>query len=121
MSTRPGILAAASTRQSRPRSCVSFSRWIRRRDWWSHTAGSITRAGNKNAALPIMAAALLTEHPVTLRNVPRIRDTEILAELIGSVGAAIEWRDHNTLAIQAKSLRAADLDPALCARIRASI
>jgi UDP-N-acetylglucosamine 1-carboxyvinyltransferase len=84
-------------------------------------SGTITPAGNKNAALPIMAAALLTEHPVTLRNVPRIRDTEILAELIGSVGAAIEWRDHNTLAIQAKSLRAADLDPALCARIRASI
>ena len=44
-------------------------------------SGTITPAGNKNAALPIIAAALLTEHPVTLTNVPRIRDTETLVEL----------------------------------------
>ena len=83
--------------------------------------GTIEPAGNKNAALPIIAAALLTEHPVTLENVPRIRDTETLVELIRSVGASAEWRQRNTLAIHAKSIRAADLDPALCARIRASI
>ena len=41
-------------------------------------SGSIEPAGNKNSALPIIAAALLTEHPVTLENVPRIRDTETL-------------------------------------------
>ena len=84
-------------------------------------SGTITPAGNKNAALPIIAAALLTEHPVTLHNVPRIRDTETLVELIRSVGASAEWRARNTLAIHAKSIRAADLDPVLCARIRASI
>jgi len=84
-------------------------------------SGTIEPAGNKNAALPIMAAALLSEHPVTLRNVPRIRDTETLAELIRTVGAAVEWQDRNTLAIHAKSIRTADLDPRLCARIRASI
>jgi len=84
-------------------------------------SGTIEPAGNKNAALPIMAAALLSEHPVTLRNVPRIRDTETLAELIRSVGASVEWQDRNTLAIHAKSIRSADLDPRLCARIRASI
>src|ERR1700732_3933765 len=84
-------------------------------------SGTITPAGNKNAALPIIAAALLTEHPVTLQNVPRIRDTETLVELIRSVGASAEWRERNTLAIHAKSIRAADLDPVLCARIRASI
>ena len=50
-------------------------------------AGTIEPAGNKNAALPIIAAALLTEHEVTLENVPRIRDTETLVELIRSVGA----------------------------------
>jgi UDP-N-acetylglucosamine 1-carboxyvinyltransferase len=83
--------------------------------------GTIEPSGNKNAALPIIAAALLTEHPVTLENVPRIRDTETLAELIQSVGAAAEWRGRNTLAIHAKNVRAADLDPELCARIRASI
>ena len=84
-------------------------------------AGTIAPAGNKNAALPIIAAALLTEHPVTLENVPRIRDTETLVELVRSVGASAEWRERNTLLIHAKSIRAADLDPALCARIRASI
>jgi UDP-N-acetylglucosamine 1-carboxyvinyltransferase len=83
--------------------------------------GTIEPSGNKNAALPIIAAALLTEHPVTLNNVPRIRDTETLVDLIRSVGAKAEWRGTNTLAIHAKSIRAADLDPELCARIRASI
>ena len=83
--------------------------------------GTIEPAGNKNAALPIIAAALLTEHPVTLENVPRIRDTETLVELIRSVGASAEWQGRNTLAIHAREIRAADLDPELCARIRASI
>jgi UDP-N-acetylglucosamine 1-carboxyvinyltransferase len=83
--------------------------------------GTIEPSGNKNAALPIIAAALLTEHPVTLENVPRIRDTETLVELIRSVGATAEWRQRNTLDIHAKSIRSADLDPVLCARIRASI
>ncbi len=84
-------------------------------------SGSIRPSGNKNAALPIVAAALLSEHPVTLENVPRIRDIETLVELIASVGASVEWTERNTLTIHAKSLRARDLDPALCARIRASI
>ena len=83
--------------------------------------GAIEPSGNKNAALPIIAAALLTEHPVTLDNVPRIRDTETLVELIRSVGASAEWRGRNRLAIHAKEIRAADLDPDLCIRIRASI
>ncbi len=84
-------------------------------------AGTIEPSGNKNAALPIIAAALLTEHPVKLDNVPRIRDTETLVELVRSVGASAEWQGPNTLAIHASTIRAADLDPELCARIRASI
>ena len=84
-------------------------------------SGAIEPSGNKNSALPIIAAALLTEHPVTLDNVPRIRDTETLVELIRSVGATAEWRGRNRLAIHAKDIRAADLDRDLCARIRASI
>ncbi len=59
-------------------------------------AGTIEPSGNKNAALPIIAAALLTEHPVTLENVPRIRDTETLVELIRSVGASAEWTRRAT-------------------------
>ena len=84
-------------------------------------SGSIEPAGNKNAALPIIAAALLTEHPVVLRNVPRIRDTEILVELLRSVGAAADWRGANELEICARELSSDELDPELCARIRASI
>jgi UDP-N-acetylglucosamine 1-carboxyvinyltransferase len=84
-------------------------------------SGKIRPAGNKNAALPIVAATLLTEHPVTLTNVPRIRDVETLVELVRSVGASAEWTERNTLAIHAKAVRAAALDPVLCRKIRASI
>jgi len=84
-------------------------------------SGMITPSGNKNAALPIVAAALLTDHEVRLSNVPRIRDVEALVELIRSVGAEAEWTGRNELRIHARTLRPADLDPDLCARIRASI
>jgi UDP-N-acetylglucosamine 1-carboxyvinyltransferase len=84
-------------------------------------SGSIEPGGNKNAALPIIAAALLTDKTVTLTNVPRIRDTEVLVDLCRSVGAVAEWTDQNKLVITAKDVRAVDLDPELCARIRASI
>src|SRR5215218_2980707 len=83
--------------------------------------GTIEPGGNKNAALPIIAAALLTEHPVMLENVPRIRDTETLVDLIKSIGVEATWLDGNRLAIHAREVRAVDLDPVLCARIRASI
>ncbi len=84
-------------------------------------SGSLEPAGNKNAALPIIAAALLTDKPVRLTNVPRIRDTETLVELVRSVGAEATWTERNTLDIHAKQVRAVDLDPILCANIRASI
>ena len=84
-------------------------------------SGSIEPAGNKNAALPIIAAALLTRDRVTLHNVPRILDTETLVELVRSVGASANWTDTNTLEIEAKNLSAKELDPVLCANIRASI
>jgi UDP-N-acetylglucosamine 1-carboxyvinyltransferase len=84
-------------------------------------SGTIAPGGNKNAALPIIAAALLTDKPIRLENVPRIRDTETLVELIQSVGASVTWSAQNTLDIHAKDIKASDLDPVLCARIRASI
>ena len=84
-------------------------------------SGSIEPAGNKNAALPIIAAALLTQDRVTLENVPRILDTETLVELVRTAGASATWTGNNTLEIEAKELRAGELDPVLCAKIRASI
>ena len=84
-------------------------------------SGSIRPSGNKNAALPIIAAALLVDEPVTLENVPRIRDVETLVELIRSAGVQADWKARNTLVINAKSVRSAELDPQLCAKIRASI
>ena len=74
-------------------------------------SGSIRPAGNKNAALPIVAATLLTEQPVQLHNVPRIRDIETLVELVRTTGAECEWNGPNSLRVHAKSVQAADLDP----------
>jgi UDP-N-acetylglucosamine 1-carboxyvinyltransferase len=84
-------------------------------------SGTIRPAGNKNAALPIVAAALLTEDEVTLENVPHIRDIETLVLLLRSVGASAEWTGPNTLRIRARDIHPATLDPDLCEKIRASI
>jgi len=84
-------------------------------------AGSIRPTGNKNAALPIVCAALLTDQPVTLENVPRIRDIESLLSLVRAAGASADWTAANTLVIHAKTVRGDTLPPDLCARIRASI
>jgi UDP-N-acetylglucosamine 1-carboxyvinyltransferase len=86
-----------------------------------HLSGTIHPSGNKNAALPIIAAALLTEHPVVLENVPRIRDVETLVELVKTLGVDVKWAERNTLHIHARNLEQAHLDPNLCRRIRASI
>jgi UDP-N-acetylglucosamine 1-carboxyvinyltransferase len=84
-------------------------------------SGSIRPAGNKNAALPIVCAALLSDAPVVLRNVPRIRDLETLVELVASLGVPIEWTALNELRLHAREVRPARLDPVLSSRIRASI
>lgn len=84
-------------------------------------SGTIRPSGNKNAALPIVAAALISESTVYLDNVPHIRDIETLIELLQSVGASVEWTGQNSLKIEAKELVASDLDADLCAKIRASI
>lgn len=84
-------------------------------------AGTIRPSGNKNAALPIVAAALLTDEPVVLENVPRIRDLETLVELVRTLGVSVEWKERNTLHIHAATVRANELDRRLSARIRGSI
>jgi UDP-N-acetylglucosamine 1-carboxyvinyltransferase len=83
--------------------------------------GEIIPSGNKNAALPLVAACLLSEEPVTLRNVPQIRDVLDMRRLIESLGATVKDVDHNTWQITSKNISASSLDPDLCRRIRASI
>jgi len=82
--------------------------------------GRVSAAGNKNGALPILAATLLAAEPVTLANVPRIRDVETMVELLADVGADVEWVGANEIRINASNAHKTELDPELCSRIRAS-
>lgn len=83
--------------------------------------GEITPSGNKNAALPLLAACLLTDQPVTLHNVPQIRDVLNMRALLESLGVQFETLGEGSWRIQAQDVRPADLDPELCRHIRASI
>src|SRR5918993_3007837 len=83
-------------------------------------SGTIVPAGNKNAALPILAACLLTDEQVVLHNVPRIRDTEALMVLLEDLGVAVERREANTVALKSDKVTRTDVDPALAEHIRAS-
>ncbi len=83
--------------------------------------GTIIPAGNKNAALPILAATLLAEGPCRVDNVPRISDVETLLELLRHLGARATWIGPHRVEVDAAGVQPGALDPALCARIRASI
>jgi UDP-N-acetylglucosamine 1-carboxyvinyltransferase len=83
--------------------------------------GPVRVAGNKNAALPIIAAALLTEEPVVLRNVPAIRDVETMLALVADLGVEVEILEPGVVRIVAEDVRKTELDAELCTRIRASI
>ena len=82
--------------------------------------GHIRASGNKNGALPILAACLLTDETVTLSNVPRIRDVEAMIELIAATGASAEWTGTNEVRIQGAGVSSPDVDAELARRIRAS-
>jgi UDP-N-acetylglucosamine 1-carboxyvinyltransferase len=82
--------------------------------------GRIRASGNKNGALPILAACLLADEPVTLANVPRIRDVETMLELIAALGAATEWTGRNEVRVDARGLASHELDAQLSEQIRAS-
>jgi UDP-N-acetylglucosamine 1-carboxyvinyltransferase len=83
--------------------------------------GTIRPAGNKNAALPILAATLLADGPCRIDNVPRIRDVETLLALLQHVGATVQWEGPNTVVIDTSRAEPRPLDPTLCKEIRASI
>ena len=78
-------------------------------------------AGNKNAALPILAASLLANEPVELENVPRIVDVDTMLALIRGTGADADWVGPNDVRVDASSVTTTELDEELCNQIRASI
>jgi UDP-N-acetylglucosamine 1-carboxyvinyltransferase len=83
--------------------------------------GEVVPSGNKNAALPLLAACLLTDQPVILHNLPDIKDVETMRMLLESLGVEIKLINNHTWRIHAAQVRPADLDPDLCRKIRASI
>ena len=84
-------------------------------------AGTVLPSGNKNAALPILAACLLTDEEVVLENVPDILDVHALLALLDDVGVSVREEGPNALALRAERVRTTSLDEDLCRRIRASV
>ncbi len=82
--------------------------------------GEVTPSGNKNAALPLLAACLMTEAPVILHNVPEISDVQVMRALLESLGLEMTRVEGHTWRLQAKEIRLAEMDPDLCRKIRAS-
>src|SRR5438045_3333076 len=83
--------------------------------------GSIRPGGNKNAALPILAACLLTDDPIVLRNLPDIQDVRVMLQILEGIGASIEKIEANVIRIQVKGEVRPDPDTKLSKQIRASI
>jgi UDP-N-acetylglucosamine 1-carboxyvinyltransferase len=83
--------------------------------------GRIRPAGNKNAALPCLAATMLASDPVTLQNIPRIRDVETFLEILASLGADVRWGGPNEVTVDAREVRRASIDEGLARQIRASV
>lgn len=83
--------------------------------------GEVTPSGNKNAALPLLTACLLSDEPVTLRNIPDIGDVRVMRELLESLGVGFEDLDTHTWRINVDAPHQAELNPDLCRQIRASI
>lgn len=84
-------------------------------------SGRVRPGGSKNEALPVLAATLLTDEPMILHNVPRIRDVEVMVEIIADLGAETEWLGENSLRIHAHNVTKTALDRELCRKVRASI
>ena len=83
-------------------------------------SGTVVPAGNKNGALPALAASLLTEQEVVVRNVPRIGDVDTMLALLERLGVRVEWRDEHVVALKADNVSGTEVDRVLSERIRAS-
>jgi UDP-N-acetylglucosamine 1-carboxyvinyltransferase len=83
-------------------------------------SGTMVPAGNKNGALPILAAAVLTDEEVIVRNVPRIRDVDAMIEILLAIGVSVDWRGPNEVVLRAGGVHDAVIEPELAESIRAS-
>src|ERR1700744_5790966 len=83
-------------------------------------SGTIVPAGNKNGALPILAACLLTDDPGILRNVPRIRDGGAVTRQLEQLGARVQWLGAGEISIDASTVDSCEVDRELAERLRAS-
>jgi UDP-N-acetylglucosamine 1-carboxyvinyltransferase len=83
--------------------------------------GRVRAAGNKNAALPLLAACVLAQEEVRLENVPRIRDVETMMALLDDIGGEAEWTGPNEVRVNTTAANRHELSEALCSRMRASI
>jgi UDP-N-acetylglucosamine 1-carboxyvinyltransferase len=83
-------------------------------------SGEIVPAGNKNAALPILAACLLTDEELVVRNVPNISDVQSMLGLLERLGVKVAWTGDNEVKLQADSISGTEVDEELASRIRAS-
>ena len=84
-------------------------------------SGRIAVEGNKNAALPVLAACLLTSDTCEIRNVPRIRDVAVMIDLLRSLGAVVEEIDANTVRVTCADIRTSEPDAALVGKLRGSV
>src|SRR5437870_4242023 len=84
-------------------------------------SGTVEVEGNKNSALPLLAACLLTSEECVLTNVPRIGDVEVMARLLLDLGAEVEGIGSTTLRIRCPTITKDDPDPALVGRLRGSV
>src|SRR5271154_3197395 len=80
-------------------------------------SGTMVPAGNKNGALPILAASILTEDEVVVRNVPRIRDVDAMLEILAAIGVSVSWRQPNEVVLCAANVHGVELDSGLAESI----
>ena len=84
-------------------------------------SGRVAVEGNKNSALPLIAASLLTDQPCELSNVPRIRDVDVLLDLVEALGTEVRGRGTTTLRLHCRAVTSDRPDPALVGRLRGSV
>ena len=83
--------------------------------------GTVAVEGNKNSALPLIAACLLTDQECVLTNVPRIRDVDVMVALLLDLGAEVEGRGTSTLRVRCRLVTTDAPDPAKVGRLRGSV